>query len=187
MNLDTCIDFIESSLAYSPRSEFIIENFSVLQLQVVILKVAKFAPAGTPLSFFYYVRIISNICEEEENFFPFYSNNFDSLAEAIFTIYNLLDQDKKIKYFSKLTSQLFTTKEDLLKAEMKTKVECFLTQEEIEKCPVCFEDTLMTTNCNHPICWDCLTKVSHCPLCRAVLFKNLDEDGNEIEDVNIES
>ena len=53
---------------------------------------------------------------------------------------------------------------------------------EIKQCPICYDDTpeinLMTTNCNHTFCYNCITnhldternkQSPHCPMCRSTI------------------
>ena len=55
-------------------------------------------------------------------------------------------------------------------AEIKLR-RCRLFCDEDSECSVCYENTIITTSCNHSLCHTCFSnlKIKVCPLCRAVL------------------
>jgi len=40
----------------------------------------------------------------------------------------------------------------------------------VEDCTICFEETTVTTNCNHHCCHRCMEKIKLCPICRRDLY-----------------
>jgi hypothetical protein len=40
----------------------------------------------------------------------------------------------------------------------------------VEDCSICFEETTVTTNCNHHCCHKCMEKIKLCPICRRDLY-----------------
>jgi hypothetical protein len=47
---------------------------------------------------------------------------------------------------------------------------------QIDKCPVCNDETETKTDCKHPLCYKCWSKMKSCPLCRAQLCPDYSDD-----------
>jgi hypothetical protein len=170
-DIDHCIDVISEGLEESIDNDFYIHNFSMQNLMVSFHKITvdstEVFSAVYPV--LYTVKIVSHY--DMDSIFLFH-RSFPTLSEAVMKVYNLVDDDGNIKFFSKLTSLIFTTKEELLNFEKRYLVAMFISRKSIDSCCVCFEKAVRKTpKCGHVLCYCCFVKVSDCPLCRRDLEK----------------
>jgi hypothetical protein len=86
----------------------------------------------------------------------------EDLANAIKTMRDTLDQ----LYYHKPSGKYLMkdNKEQVLIYKVFKK---FLN---VEDCSICFEETNVTTTCNHHCCHKCIVKIKLCPICKQSLY-----------------